>query len=38
MTVDALSLLVSLIDELIALGDTTSMDIQREEVAGERGV
>ena len=34
MTVDALSLLASLIDELIALGDTTSMDIQREEVAG----
>ena len=38
MTVDALSLLASLIDELIVLGDTTSMDIQREEVAGERGV
>ena len=34
MTVDALSLLASLIDELIALGDTTGMDIQREEVAG----
>jgi len=35
MTVDALSLLASLIDELIAIGDTTSMDIQREEVAGD---
>ena len=35
MVVDTLSLLVSLIDELIVLGDTTSMDIRREEVAGD---
>ena len=34
MTVDALSLLVGLIDELIDIGGRTGMDIQREEVAG----
>ena len=34
MVVDTLSLLVSLIDELIVLGDTTSMDYQREDLVG----
>ena len=34
MTVDAMALLVSLIDELIVLGETANMDSQREDVAG----
>ena len=34
VTVDAMALLVSLIDELIVLGETANMDSQREDVAG----
>ena len=34
MTVDALSLLVGLIDELIDIGDRTGMDYQREDLVG----
>ena len=37
MAVDALSLLVSLIDELIVLGATTGMESRREVVAGDDG-